>query len=279
MGILSDLSKNPSFLLIAGIGVALFVFRDKISEFTSAISGGAAAAGTAGEITQTALDTLAGNQKGLIDALENLNKGFGQFQTDVNTNFGLINQGFGQFQTDVGNQFSGLGNFFTNLFNQNKQQEEKFDIDPSSQDAIDNPLNIVDPPFVQKILPQGFNEQVTGVSFGTEVIVPAGDEFGIGGGSGFIGGVTTFGDNLVDTLGEVLQAFPNLSASQAANLLADNQGLTQSQFKFINPFGSSSISSAGVDPDQIFNNSSGGFSGLTPTQIAQLLTGGNISNF
>jgi len=33
MGILSNLASNPSVLLIAGLGVALFVFRDKISGF------------------------------------------------------------------------------------------------------------------------------------------------------------------------------------------------------------------------------------------------------
>jgi len=99
-----------------------------------------------------------------------------------------------------------------------------------------------------------------------QIIVPPVDVFGFGGGGSFIGGVTTLGSNIVDTLSEVLQAFPNLTASQAANLLSENQGLTQTEFSFISPF-APSISSAGGDPEQILLNASGGFSGLTPEQI------------
>jgi len=111
-----------------------------------------------------------------------------------------------------------------------------------------------------------------------EIIIPAVDISGLGGGPSFIGGTTTLGSNIVDTLTEVLQAFPNLSASQAANLLSENQGLTQTEFSMISPF-APSISSAGGDPEQIVNQASGGFSGLTPEQIAFILTGGNIQNF
>jgi len=110
--------------------------------------------------------------------------------------------------------------------------------------------------------------------------VPAEDPLGIGGGGSFIGGTTTFGDetNIIDTLSEVLAIFPNLTASQAADALAENQGLTGNEFAQINP-DIINISSAGIDPEQIINNASGGFSGLTPQQIAFILTGGNIQNF
>jgi len=111
-----------------------------------------------------------------------------------------------------------------------------------------------------------------------EIIIPAVDISGLGGGLSFIGGTTTLGSNIVDTLSEVLQAFPDLTASQAANLLSSNQGLTQTEFSMISPF-NPSISSAGGDPEQIINQASGGFSGLTPEQIAFILTGGNIQNF
>jgi len=104
------------------------------------------------------------------------------------------------------------------------------------------------------------------------------NNFGIGGGPSFIGGSTTFGNNIVDTLSEVLNIFPNLTASQAADALAENQGLTANQFALVDP-DIINISSAGVDPDQIILNASGGFSGLTPEQIAFILTGGNIQNF
>jgi len=109
--------------------------------------------------------------------------------------------------------------------------------------------------------------------------IDVGPESPFGGGPSFEGGKTTFGDNLIDSLSEVLNIFGNLTASQASNLLADNPGLSGNEFAQIDPFGSSSISSEGIDPDQIFNNSSGDFSGLTPEQIANILTGGNINNF
>ena len=131
---------------------------------------------------------------------------------------------------------------------------------------------------VQRFLPEGFNTERTSVSFGTEIIVPPGDELNLGGGLSFIGGTTTFGDNLVDTLSEVLNIFPNLSASQARDALEENQGLTGSQFRLINP-DVINLSSEGIDQPQILLNASGGFTGLTPEQIAKLLTGGNISNF
>jgi len=42
MGILDSLTKNPSFLGLAALGIGLFIFRDKISGFFSDITGGAA---------------------------------------------------------------------------------------------------------------------------------------------------------------------------------------------------------------------------------------------
>jgi len=119
-----------------------------------------------------------------------------------------------------------------------------------------------------------------GLDQGIGFDVPINDPTGLGGGPSFIGGTTTFGDqtNIIDTLSEVLNIFPNLTASQAANALFANPDLTANEFAQITPI-QPSISSAGVDPEQIFLNSSGGFSGLTPQQIANILTGGNISNF
>lgn len=60
---------------------------------------------------------------------------------------------------------------------------------------------------------------------------------GIGGGPSFEGGVTTFGnlDEIVDTLSEVLQIFPGLSASQARDALEESPGLTFGEFAVINP--------------------------------------------
>jgi len=41
MGILDNLTKNPSLLALAALGIGLFIFRDRISGFFSDITGGA----------------------------------------------------------------------------------------------------------------------------------------------------------------------------------------------------------------------------------------------
>jgi len=62
-----------------------------------------------------------------------------------------------------------------------------------------------------------------------------GPESEFGGGPSFIGGITTFGSDIVDTLSEVLNIFPGLSASQAADALASNPGLLPGEFAQIDP--------------------------------------------
>jgi len=251
MGILDSivggLSKNPSFVALAGLGIVAFIFRDKISSFFSDITGGVETAQEVGQTVGILNDNLQGNLTGLQDILS------GKILEDVQ----LPKIELPTFNFDFGSILSGL-----------------FPQEPTAIPTVQESSPLLE----QVFRPLDFNTERTDVSFGTEIIVPQGDELNLGGGLSFIGGTTTFGDNLVDTLTEVLRAFPQLSASQARNLLDDNQGLTQSQFLLVNPLGSSSLSSAGVDPDQILNNA-GDFSGLTSEQIAQLLTGGNINNF
>ena len=90
------------------------------------------------------------------------------------------------------------------------------------------------PPSAPPIVIGDFNPFDT-IGDETGIVVAPKDEFGLGGGLTFVSGVTTFGDNLVDTLSEVLSIFPNLTASQARDALEENPGLTGSQFRFINP--------------------------------------------
>jgi len=49
MGILDSISKNPSFLALAALGIGLFIFRDRISGFFSDITGGAEGAASIAE--------------------------------------------------------------------------------------------------------------------------------------------------------------------------------------------------------------------------------------
>jgi len=49
MGILEDLAKSPGIVGLAALGIGLFVFRDRISQFFSDITGGAAGAASIAE--------------------------------------------------------------------------------------------------------------------------------------------------------------------------------------------------------------------------------------
>jgi len=67
MGVLENLAKNPAVLGIAAVGIIAFIFRDKISDFLSNITGGAATANILGE-------NLLSNLQGTQDLLNNLTK-------------------------------------------------------------------------------------------------------------------------------------------------------------------------------------------------------------
>jgi len=105
------------------------------------------------------------------------------------------------------------------------------------------------------------------------------DEFAIGGGPSFEGGITTFGGGIVDTLTEVLALFPDLTASQARDILSENPDLTQSEFRLLDP-DVINIGTFGEVTDQDFLQASDtSLTGLTAEQISFILTGGNIINF
>jgi len=259
MGILDIFTKNPSLLALAGVGIALFVFRDKISGFFSDISGGVKGAQAFGETVGILNENLQGNLTGIQDIISG--KVFENFEFPT-IEFPTIEFPTFEFPDILGNIQEQINNL----------------INPDSG-PITQPLPILDPVVVDETIsnvarPIGAIDDRTVAEFGTTIRVPIVDEFGLGGGT-FLGGVTTFGDNLVDTLSEVLNLFPSLTASQARDALEENQGLTASQFRLAN----TDIINISSNEDQTLLNSSGDFTGLTPTQIAQLLTGGNINNF
>jgi len=70
-----------------------------------------------------------------------------------------------------------------------------------------------------------------------EGAIVVGEESALGGGPSFEGGTTTFAnlDEIVDSLSEVLQIFPSLTASQARDTLSEFPGLTFREFAVIDP--------------------------------------------
>jgi len=113
--------------------------------------------------------------------------------------------------------------------------------------------------------------------FGTTVIQSLGteQEF-IGGGVGFMGGSVS--PTPITTLTQVLDLFPQATASQAANFLAEFSGILpeaalQQGLEVV------SLSSAPDDPPQLFNQSSVGTVGISPQELFKLLFPNIISNF
>lgn len=288
---LGGLFNNPGTVAILLGAAALFIFRDKISDFF-----------------QKGFDTLS---EGLVNVnlgdinvpnpLEGFDLGniFQGFQDTLSSIAGQTVDGItipadttinddGTISSTTGPTFS-LSDFEKQeALNQLELNRLRSQLENA---LFDIPVeeNLSGSEFATAINQEEFRERGmidsiiepirTIIGGGETVIVPTGDELNLGGGPSFIGGSTTFGDNIIDTFSEVLNIFPDLRANQIDDLLLQNQGLTASEFRLINPIPETSLSSEGVDPDQALLNASGGFTGLTPTQIAQLLTGGNISNF
>ncbi|GEM_PF-6698505 len=92
---------------------------------------------------------------------------------------------------------------------------------------------------------------------------------------GFVGGKTTFGDNIVDTLSEVLKLNPKLTAGQAQDALRQYKGLTPEQFLKVDS-DVKNLSNAGKEkiPDVRLNArgvKGKDLSGLSPEEISSLL--------
>jgi len=101
MGVLENLAKNPAVLGIAALGIVAFIFRDKISDFLSNITGGAATANILGE-------NLLSNLEGTQNLLNNLTE---FLTTNPFENFEFPTFEFPPFPT------FDFGSFFENFFN------------------------------------------------------------------------------------------------------------------------------------------------------------------
>jgi len=138
--------------------------------------------------------------------------------------------------------------------------------------ALDAILQSFNTPFTPPLPPDqnpfGFDETVLN-TIGTE------QEF-TGGGQGFMGG--SINPTPITTLSQVLALFPQATASQAANFLAEFSGILpeaalQQGLEVV------SLSSSPLDPPQMFNQSSVGTEGISPEELFKLLFPNLISNF
>jgi len=257
MGILDSLSKNPSIIALAALGIGLFIFRDKISDFFSNISGGAEAVGTAGEISNTLLDNLQGNLTGQNDLLNSI--------TEFFTGGGdpLPAQPTPEAPT-FNFEFPDLGEIFGGLF-------------PPAQEEPQIPQQAFDA-FIPTSLPEERPLNLAGfftppVSANVQTGLDTGQQFQ-GGGPSFIGGSVSEIPLERLSLGQIIERL-GVTASQAASLRAEAIGFTPGEQSFLNQ--GQEISPLG----DLANTpqSSEGFQGLTPQEIALRLTGGIISNF
>jgi len=270
MGILDSISKNPSFLALAALGIGLFIFRDKISGFFSDITGGAQ--GTA-QIAETG-GILARNLQSNLTA------------TPL-----------------AGDPLFGESGFFTNIaesISNFKLPTFEFPSFPSFPTTTTEPSDFTDvgmagargerggelartpplPPEFRDLegLPTRAEASDFGVtaapSIAETIIAPF-----MGGGVSFEGGTIFATDPTVQGFEDPLSFITEqqgITASQAANQLAIAQGFTSEEQAFlsqgqeISPLGDLASQSQVSDPQ---------FQGLTPEQIFLQLVGGNISNF
>ena len=254
MGFLDNLTKNPSLIALAALGIGLFIFRDKISSFFSGISGGAETVSNLGETGNILSSNLLGNLTGIQDIF----KGISDFEFPT---FELPSFELPTFELPtLGENVVGTGDITET---------------PAAIGRASDRGRIVD--VIKSFVPEMAILENLNVQSEIE-----GQQFQ-GGGVSFIGGVVRetpiTGES---TLGFITDKL-GISASEAASIRGELQGftpdeetfLTQKSF-FANEFG------GGVEvfrARESLPQTSGGFEGLTPEEIALRLTGGTITNF
>jgi len=305
---LGGIANNPGIIILGLALGALFIFRDRISEAFAAIPG--AVASGIGDIninlpTIELPDITFPSLPELPDFASIFENFFNQQQdisgetfeqdgapgmfgegTTFDTGTGVI-EGETPPMVDLGlGDIDPLGEI---AFNQLKSQvfdtltqtlgltsTEAFAAlkDISFQDgfsALDAVLQSFNVPFTPPDQPDqdlGFDSTVLNL-IGTP------QEF-TGGGVGFMGGVIN--PTPITTLTQVIDLFPGITASQAANFLAEFSGILP-EAALLQGFEVVSLSSAPGDPPQMFNQSSLGTQGISPQELFKLLFPNLISNF
>jgi len=293
---LGGIANNPGIVIIGLVLGGLFIFRDKISEAFASIGEGFGNIDI--ELPEIKFPELP--QFPEITFPEITFPDFAGFFT-----------GFQEQQTSF---FTGLQNFFTgkiDLPQPQKMVEDTGLIDPLTcecgsaivQDAFGNvnqkclpcekaepvgmdpklALEPSDAELFAKDFPEEFKDLtpvqqflVTDKGFDiSSFLTQEPTQQFTGGGVGFIGGsiFETPLENL--SLSQIIDMF-NVTASQASNLKAIAQGFTPEEELFLQ--GSQDVGGffTGFNPPAVSDPQ---FQGLTPEQIALILTGGNIQNF
>jgi len=263
---------------IAIIGVLAFVFRDKISDFFSKITGGAETVANLGETSNILSENLLGNLTGTQDLLNNLTKTITEFKFPDFSN--LFNQNGGGVDPTIPPTFD-LSEFEKQQaldaleINRLRSQLENdlFDI-PASEDISGSEFASARNANEFRARQEAQLQQA--LNPGVQTGLQTGQQFQ-GGGLSFIGGSVS--EIPIDrlSLGGIIDRF-NVTASQASDIRAralDDFG----GFDFgtntgdaLDPFIQSQLSNQGQVSNQAFQ-------GLSAQEIALRLTGGNISNF
>jgi len=275
--------NNPSIFALAAIGIGLFLFRDKISDFFSKITGGAEGAAAVGEtasilggnltsnLTLTPLDTdpLFGKEGFFTNFSENFFGFLGEQQSNLDTffddsqkNLDNIFQGGSDFLGDIGKTITDAIDNVTDIFEPREESTDITETPAAEGRASDRGRNIIET--ISADLNNSVQSQIDNQQFQ-------------GGGISFQGGVVRETPIEFLSLGQIIDRF-DVTASQAADIRArasDDFG----DFDFGTNIGASNITDAIAEIQNIGAVSDLEFEGLTAEEIALRLTGGVISNF
>ena len=232
--------------IVAGIGIIIYMISKAGKDFFGALP--ALDEGLRGSIsdisaslastTQSISDitgTVAGLQTGVSSFIQEQQTNFDQFVEDSQTN---VDQFVEDSQTNLGNIQTGIFDFFSNLFTPSTDiqtipsQDETFVDSGQGGARSDRGGGFFSTPSESEIiissLPISTSQQRP------EIVseLPTQQEFASGG-VGFIGG--TIRENPVDTLSEVIDLFPQLTASQAADFLNEFSGISPTDALRIDP--------------------------------------------